>query len=165
MTKKPEDNNIRAVAVTPAAQLNLKRNKPAVEVKRKPEPPPVTAGSISDVMGFAFNPSREKIREVTVVDRVQGRLLPQLDIIDMMWQYIIEIATFRQDSNNYVAVYEKERPVEPNLISEFTYRTAQWQKSIGGTNLKSAVDITLADIENQSGEEEALGGGHGFEDD
>lgn len=127
------------------------------------KPPAVSAGAIDRVVDLAFNPSRDKIREVTVIDRVQGRLLPQLDIIDLMWQHIIEVAAYRQDAVEFVKAYKKSRPVPPNLIEEFTYRTAQWQKSIGGQNLKSAVDLALAETETR-GEEESPVGADGFRD-
>jgi len=56
----------------------------------------VSAGAIERIIDLAFNPSREKIREVTSVDRIQARLLPQLDIVDIMWEYTIEVAAYRQ---------------------------------------------------------------------
>lgn len=152
----------------PPIPLNLRRERP--EEPRRPraeakEPPAITAGPIDRVTDLIFNPSRDKIREVTVIDRIQGRLLPQLDIIDLMWQYIIEIATYRQDAVNYALVYGKDRPEPPNLHGEFTYRSAQWQKSVGGSNLKSGVDITLAEIETRSDEGGEPLGGHGFDED
>lgn len=142
----------------------LKRDRPK-QPEKKPEPPPVSAGPIDRVMEFAFNPSREKIREVTSIDRIQGRLLPQLDIIDLVWQYFIDIALYREDSRLWEETHPGYKaPVLPNLINEFTYRTAQWQKSIGGMNLKSAVDLALAEIETKSEQEEPFGG-HGFDED
>ena len=109
-------------------------------------------------MELAFNPTRKKIKEMTFISVEQGRLLPQLDIIDLMWQHIIEVATFRQDQDAYAMAYGRPRPIPPNLIEEFTYSSAQWQKSIGGTNLKSATDIALAEIETKG---EAEGDGLG----
>ena len=144
--------------------LQLKRNRPPVEAKSEPRPVPVSAGAIDRVVDLAFNPSRDKIREVTSVDRVQGRLLPQLDIVDVMWQHIIEIALFRQDAGEYEQEFKRGRPIPPNLINEFTYRTAQWQKSVGGANLKSAVDIALAEVETRIEEEGGLGGADAWKD-
>jgi len=149
--------------VLPPEKLRRSR-PPQQDVEPEPKPVPVSAGPVDRVVELAFNPSREKIREVTSIDRVQGRLLPQLDIIDLMWKHVIEIATFRQDATEYEKVYKRKRPVPPNLIDEFTYRTAQWQKSVQGMNLKSAIDLALAETETRAGEGEDLLSGHGFED-
>jgi len=131
----------------------IRRDKPKT-ITTKPEPlsPSVTAGTIDRVVDLAFNPSRDKIREMTSIDRMQGRLLPQLDIIDMVWQHVIEVAFFRQNVDEYKRLFERDEPIPPALIGEFTYRTAQWQKSIQGMNLKSAIDLALAEVETR-GEE------------
>lgn len=143
---------------------SLHRNKPREETKKPPEPPGVSQGPVDKVVEYAFNPTQEKIREVTVIDRIQGRLLPQLDVMNQTWQHFIEIATYRQDADLYFTLYGKEKPEPPNLMETFTYRTAQWQKSIGGKNMQSAVDIALAETEAKGGELEEPVSGHGFED-
>lgn len=135
------------------ARKNKGEGKPELGEK----PVPVSAGVTGRIVDYAFNPTRDKIREVTDIDRIQGHLLPQLDIVDVVWQYVIEVALFRQDTKEYERVFEKKRPIPPNLIDEFTYRTAQWQKSIQGANLKSAIDIALAETEARTGDEEGLG--------
>lgn len=134
------------------------KTKTGASFRVKATPPddgaqPVSAGVIDRVVDLAFNPSRDKIREVTVVDRLQGRLLPQLDVLDMTWQYIIEVAVYRQDPAEYEREFKRVHPIPPNLIEEFTYRTAQWQKSIQGSNLKSAVDLALAEVESRGAED------------
>lgn len=144
---KPTDNGKKP--------LNLKRKKTS-EAPTIEEPASVSAGPVDKVIELAFNPSREKIREMTIIDRTQGRLLPQLDIIDLMWQNSIEIAAYREDSATYLKTYHRNQPVPPNLINEFSYRTAQWQKSIAGKNLERATDIALAETEAKAGEDEDL---------
>ena len=116
------------------------------------KPTSVSAGAVEKVIDYAFNPSRDKIREVTVIDRIQGRLLPQLDLISLTWQHVIEIAAFRYDRIEYEKQHKRKYPIPPDLISEFTYRTAQWQKSVAGKNLERAIDIALAETETRSGE-------------
>lgn len=138
--------------------LDIKRTRAVVETNKSDGPTSVSAGPVDKVIELAFNPTREKIREVTIIDRNQGRLLPQLDLVDMMWQNCIEIAAFREDSKQYAVTYQKPAPVPPNLIDEFTYRTAQWQKSIAGKNLERATDIALAEMEAKAGDEEDLTG-------
>jgi len=124
-----------------------------------PEPPSVSAGPIDRVIELAFNPSREKIPEVTIIDRLQGRLLPQLTLIAQQWQYVLEVAHFRQDSSRYVSSFKKPVPIAPSLIAEYMYSLAQWQKSIGGKNLERATDIALAETETRSEEDTSGGGG------
>lgn len=136
--------------------LKLKR-KYQHEVKtevNKEEPEPVSAGPIIKFLDLVFNASDDKIREVTVIDRRQGRLLPQQDIINTTWGYLIEVAAYRKDNEEYKRIYEREYPVEPNLGKEFIKRTAQWQKSINGLNLGKAVDIALAEMETKIEEDE-----------
>lgn len=119
----------------------------------------VSAGPVDKVIELAFNPSREKIREVTVIDRIQGRLFPLLDVINLGRQYVLEIALYRQDEEEYKKNFKQSRPVSPNLLDELLFRTAQWQKSVAGKNLERAIDIALAETENKAGEEDSGYGG------
>jgi len=130
---------------------------------KRPDPPPpppsVSAGPVDRVIELAFNPSRDKIPEVTIIDRLQGRLLPQLTLIAQQWQYSIEIAYYRQDSSKYESLFHKSVPIPPNPIEEYMYSLAQWQKSIGGKNLERATDIALAETERQGDDEGGEGAG------
>lgn len=141
--------------------LDLKRKRPLVEEFEyvPPEPPAVSQGPVDKVIELAFNPSRDKIREVTIIDRIQGRLFPQLDMINGMFQYCLEVASFRQDHELYRKLYKRERPISPNPLEEFLYRTAQWQKSVAGKNLERATDIALAETETKSEDNEGLSSG------
>ena len=138
----------------------LKRVRPpkdeASEADR--EPPSISAGPVDKVIELAFNPTREKIREVTVIDRMQGRYFPQLDMINMMRHYLLEVAYYRQDSNNYARIFKKRIPVSPDALDEYLFRTAQWQKSVGGKNLERATDIALAETEAQGDNDGDIGG-------
>lgn len=133
---------------------NLKREKTEEEKKIDDTDQSVAAGPIDKVIDYAFNPTREKIREVTVIDRVQGRLFPQLDMLNTMRLYCMEVAFYRQDKDQYESIFKKKRPEPPDLIEELMYRTAQWQKSVGGKNLERAIDIALAETESRIQEEE-----------
>lgn len=133
----------------------LKRQKPVEEKGEEGEREvPVSAGAIDKVIDYAFNPTREKIREMTIIDRLQARLLPQLDLISLQWQYSIEIALYRQDSKEYEKLYNKKAPIPPDLLEVYSYRLAQWQKSREGKNLDRAIDLALAETEAKAGEEE-----------
>ena len=117
-----------------------------VEETESQEPIPVSS-PIDKVIDLAFNPSRDKIREVTIIDRIQGRLFPLLDMINTGREFILEIALYRQDKGAYKAKYNREKPISPNLLEEYIHRTAQWQKSVAGKNLERATDIALAETE------------------
>ncbi len=145
--------------------VELRRNKPIDSGKKQDEAPiSVSQGPVKGVAEYILNPTRDKIREVTVVSEWQGRLLPPLDVFDMMWHYVIEIAAYRQDSVAYKAVFKKDRPIPPNPIDEFTYRTAQWQKSVRGKGLQGGMDLSLAEMESKNQGDEPIGGG-GFGED
>jgi len=126
---------------------------PKEEVEDK-KPISISAGPVDKVIELAFNPSRDKIREVTVVDRMQGRLFPQIDMINMLLHYCIEIAEYRQNKELYQQKYGRDRPIPPDAMDEFLFRTAQWQKSIAGRNLDRAIDIALAETEAKAEMEE-----------
>jgi len=133
----------------------VKRTKPVEEKREETEQEAkVSAGAIDKVIDYAFNPSREKIREMTIIDRLQARLLPQLDLISLQWQYTIEIGLYRQDSTEYERLFNKKQPTPPDLLEVYMYRVAQWQKSREGKNLDRAIDLALAETEARIGEEE-----------
>ena len=128
--------------------VNAKRPPAALPPDPPPDPESVTAGPVEKLLDMVFNASDDKLKEVTIIDRLQGRLLPQLDLINDMWQNCIEIAAYRQDSIQYKVDYHRTYPIPPNLIQRFLKVTAQWQKSVGGENLKKAMDVVLAEVES-----------------
>jgi hypothetical protein len=152
----------------PVADKDAKREKlSSINVKRttivkqapkdEPSPPPVSAGPLDRVLDFTYNASREKSREVTIISPTQGRILPVLDVINTAWEYILEVAQYRQDKEAYQILYNRDRPILPNLIEDFMYRTSQWQKSVSGTNLKSLNDLALAEMETKTEGDEGAG--------
>jgi hypothetical protein len=66
---------------------------------------------------------------------------------------------FRQSATGYRKAFDQTQPVPPNLLDDFLYRTAQWQKSVQGTNLTKITDIALAETETRVGDEENQYGG------
>lgn len=145
------------------SKVNVRRARDiGREEKQSEKPPPVSAGPIDKVIDYLFNPSEDKLREVTSVDRLQGRLLPQLDVLNMMWAYVIEIAFYRQDADEYQEIFDKEVPIPPNPVNEFIRRTAQWQRSVQAMNLKAGLDIALAEAESRMSEGEEPLVGHEF---
>ena len=132
---------------------NLKR-----KAKEEPEELDGKVADITSVLGkvvdYLYDADDERFREVTIIDRLQARLLPQLDIQDDSWQYVMEIAAYRKDSVAYETVYGRPQPIHPNLIGIFKKRTAQWAKSRDGKGIERAVDIALAETETRDREEE-----------
>lgn len=133
----------------------LRRKNPPVEKRKsKEEATPVSAGAVGKIADYIYNPTREKMREVTIIDRMQGRLFPQLDMVNTGRAYCLEIAAYRQDPEAYEETFDKERPQPPDLIDEFLYRTAQWQRSVGGKSLERGNDVLLAEVETRVDEDE-----------
>lgn len=115
----------------------------------------VSAGPIDRVIELAFNPTREKIREVTIIDRMQGRLFPIMDTSDSLFLECIKIATYRQSPALYKKVFLDDVPAPVmDILGELMYRTAQWQKSVAGKNLERATDIALAETETRGPDED-----------
>lgn len=114
----------------------------------------VSAGPVEKIVEYVFNPTRDKIREVTIIDRMQGRLFPIIDMINGDRQYLLEIAAYREDKTAFREVYGRDKPLPPNSLDDLLYRTAQWQKSVGGINLNRATEIALTEVEAKAMEDE-----------
>jgi len=136
------------------------------EEKKSEEQAPasVSAGIVERALDLAFNPTREKMPEVTVINPMQGRLFPMLNLVGLGLRGCLEKAQFRENKEVYEQIYEKPKPVLPDYIDEYLYRTAQWQKSIEGRNLTKITDIALAEVETKAGEEEFPSGGDAYEE-
>ena len=147
----------------PAASVidraKLRRKKDDTPVNTEPEDVRVTSGPVDKAIDLAFNPTRDKLREVTIIDRVQGRLFPLLDTINVLWTDVLEVAEYRLNPDAYRKAHPlKPKPMAPNLIDEFMFRTAQWQKSVQGTNLTKITDIALAETETRANDDGGIGG-------
>lgn len=126
-----------------------RRNRPTQE-EYPVEDYKVSAGAVDRVLDHVINPSRDAIRGVTVIDRLQGRLFPLLDIVNTGRAYCLEIAEYRTGKGEYRRKYRRERPVIPNLVDEYLFRSAQWLKSVGGKSYDKAMDIVMAEVETQA---------------
>ena len=144
---------------------DLKRNKANVEPLKEEKPAPVNQGAIDKITDYMFNPSKDKIREVTNIDRLQSRWLPQLDVNNEMWGYMLEVAAYNTDYDSYKEEYDQEYPEPPNVYDTFLYRTAQWQKSVAAMNLKAGMELALAEKEREMDENNEPDWGRGINDD
>lgn len=144
----------------------FKRSSKQKQDDEEKQPPPVSKGTAGKVLDIIYNATPEKEREVTVIDRIQGRLLPQLDLVNAIWEYVIALAEYREGSrgkyqivDGELVIPEAKTPEKVNLITDYIHRLAQWQKSVGGASQKGALDLALAEIESQREDEgETLGG-------
>lgn len=154
---------------------NLNLRRPGQEAKEEAEKAAaraaqresesVSAGAIDRVIDLAFNPSRDKLREVTIIDRMQGRTFPLMDTMNAMFLECVKIAVYRQSPELYVTVFEEECPSPVfDATGELLHRTAQWQKSVAGKNLERATDIALAETEKAEEPEDQYTSGRGYED-
>ena len=138
----------------------LRRKKPDTqEDEEKEKVTSVSAGPVEKAMELAFNPSDEMLPSVTVIDKFQGRLFPLIDLINIMWDDVLQVAHYRQDKDEYRRLFKRSKPVSANWLWELLHSTAKWQKSIGGTNLTKITDIALAETESRAGDEgDGMGG-------
>ena len=121
----------------------------------------ITSGNVAgQIASLALNPSREKIKEFTYINRFQATLFPLLDTIIAGRKYLLEIALYLQNPIEYKKTMKQQKlpqePVLPNLAEELLYSTAQWQKSIAGKNLERGLDLATAEIESKAGEDDEL---------
>jgi len=137
------------MAIDEAKVKKTRRAEKAEEDIRKDEAPAVSAGRIDKLLDLLYNPSRDAIRGVTIIDRLQGRLFPQLDMVSLGRRYVLEIAAYRQNKEIYKKVFKQDRPVPPDLIDELQYRTAQWGRSVAGKSFERGIDISLAEMEGK----------------
>jgi hypothetical protein len=150
------------VIVKPADNVKFKRAKAEDDDILKTPDAPVSQGAVDKALDLAFNPTREKLREVTIIDKTQARLFPILDVINMLWSGAIEVALYRENKELYAKMFKKFGRIKPSEITipgdELLFRTAQWQKSTGGANLTKITDIALAETETRSNDDADLSG-------
>ena len=110
------------------SRLKRSRDEP-VDEEPKPAPLRVSSAAIDKALDLAFAPSREMLPSVTVIDKFQGRLFPLIDLINLVWDDVLQVASYRQDKDEYKRVFKRARPVSENWLGELLHRTALWQKS------------------------------------
>ncbi len=152
----------RALPFDPALAARRRVQKEdRLKASRASEPPSVSSPIGKSVVDLAYNPSNDKLREFTIIDSTQARLLPLLDTVNHMFQYVLEVAQYRYDPQAYRQIFAedgKEYPEQPDCIEHLIHRTAQWQKSRGGKNLEGITQLAVTEKENEAQE---AGGGFG----
>jgi len=154
----------------------LEKLKSALEQRRKnrqqdddvdaaPLPPPVSLGPAGAIVDALINTAPEKLLELTDFDRNQVSLVPQVVVIDDMWDYIEQVLSYRTDSGHYNKVSKRKFPEIPDTSGKFVHVLAQCRRSLGGKMKKALEDMALAELETKSMDDGMGGiGGHDFED-
>jgi len=135
------------------------------EVDVAPPPPPVSLGPAGAIVDALINTAPEKLLELTDFDRNQVSLVPQVVVIDDMWDYIEQVLSYRTDSGHYNKVFKHRFPEIPDTSGKFVHVLAQCRRSLGGKMKKALEDMALAELETKSMDDGTGGvGGHDFED-
>jgi len=135
------------------------------EVDIAPLPPPVSLGPAGAIVDALINTSPEKLLELTDFDRNQVTLIPQVVVIDDMWDYIEQVLFYRDNKDHYHKTYKRKLPEIPDTSGKFVHVLAQCRRSLGGKMKKALEDMALAELETRSMDDGMGGiGGHDFED-
>jgi len=136
-----------------------------VEVDAPPKPPPVSLGAVDSIVDALINTSPEKLLELTDFDRNQVTLVPQVVVIDDMWDYVEQVASYRTDKEHYFKLFKRRYPEVPATSRKFVHVLAQTRRSLGGKMKKALEDMALAELETRT-PDDGVGGvdGRGFAD-
>jgi len=160
----------------PEQAAGLEKLKSALEQRRKSRqqdddidvalpPPPVSLGPAGAIVDALINTAPEKLLELTDFDRNQVSLVPQVVVIDDMWDYIEQVLSYRTDSGHYNKTFKRKFPEIPDTSGKFVHVLAQCRRSLGGKMKKALEDMALAELETKSMDDGMRGiGGHDFED-
>jgi len=164
----------KATAMVPVGQASMEQFKSALEQRRKikqqdskedrpPPPPPVSLGPAGAIVDALINTSPEKLLELTDFDRNQVSLVPQVVVIDDMWDYIEQVLAYRTDRERFSEVTKRRYPEIPDTSGKFVHVLAQTRRSLGGKMKKALEDMALAELETKSLDEGGVSG-RDFED-
>jgi len=153
-----------AVAPTKPKVEEIDKLKANLELRRKhkqmdepefapPRPPPVSLGPVGAIVDALINTAPEKMLELTDFDRNQVSLIPQVVVVDDMWDYLEQVTLFRSDSNYYAKMYKKKFPETPDTTGKFVLLLAKCRRSLGGKTQKALEDLALADLETRANDE------------
>ena len=174
-SKKDSMVKAKAVAKTDDTDAKLNNLKSALEQRRrsmqqedtvdKPvPPPPVSLGPAGAIVDALINTSPEKLLELTDFDRNQVTLIPQVVVIDDMWDYLEQVLLYRDDKEYYTRTFKRKYPEVPDTSGKFVHVLAQTRRSLGGKMKKALEDMALAELETRSNDDMGGIGGHDFED-
>ena len=178
MTIKKEAKGAKeksVVRVVPEQDNGLDKLKSALEQRRKNRqqddaedkpapPPPVSLGPAGAIVDALINTAPEKLLELTDFDRNQVSLVPQVVVIDDMWDYIEQVLSYRTDKDHYSKSFKRKYPETPDTSGKFVHVLAQCRRSLGGKMKKALEDMALAELETRANDDMGGVGGRDFED-
>lgn len=126
--------------------------------------PPVSLGPAGAIVDALINTAPEKLLELTDFDRNQVSLVPQVVVIDDMWDYIEQVLDYRTDNEQYFKTYKRKYPDIPDTSGRFVHVLAQTRRSLGGKMKKALEDMALAELETRANDDMGGIGNHEFED-
>lgn len=144
-----KDKELEKRVAAKAEEREAQRKVEAKE-KAKEKEASVAAGPVDKIVDVLVNPAPHKILEFTDLDRNQVVLIPQLAIIDDVWEYCTEVAMYHENPAEYQEEYKKVCPSLGNPIKRFIFLIAQCRRSLGGKTQKALEDLALADLEARS---------------
>ena len=173
--KEAVRETVKVVKSEPAEDTGLDKLKSVLEQRRKSReqddpvdkpvaPPPVSLGPAGAIVDALINTSPEKLLELTDFDRNQVSLVPQVVVIDDMWDYMEQVMAYRMDKEHYLKTFKRKYPEVPATSRKFVHVLAQTRRSLGGKMKKALEDMALAELETKSMDDGAGIGGHDFED-
>ena len=134
------------------------------DIEVEPPPPQVSLGPAGAIVDALINTAPEKLLELTDFDRNQVALVPQVVVIDDMWDYVEQVMEYRTDKDHYFKTFERRYPKIPDTSGRFVHVLAQTRRSLGGKMKKALEDMALAELETRANDEMGGVGGHDFED-
>lgn len=142
-----------------------RKSRQQEELVSKDDEHKVSLGPVGAIVDALINTAPEKLLELTDLDRNQVTLIPQVVVIDDMWDYLEQAMLYREDSNLYFKMYNRRTPETPDTTGRYINLLAQCRRSLGGKTQKALEDLALADLETRANEDGLGGvGGHDFED-
>lgn len=144
-------------------QRRKSRQQDDAEDKPLP-PPPVSLGPAGAIVDALINTAPEKLLELTDFDRNQVSLVPQVVVIDDMWDYVEQVLEYRTDKDQYFKANKRRYPEIPDTSGKFVHVLAQTRRSLGGKMKKALEDMALAELETRANDDIGGIGGHDFED-
>ena len=143
-----------------------RQSKQLEDTEDRPVPsPPVSLGPAGAIVDALINTSPEKLLELTDFDRNQVSLVPQVVVIDDMWDYVEQVLSYRTDSSQYSKHHQGDKfPKIPDTSGKFVHVLAQCRRSLGGKMKKALEDMALAELETKADNDMGGVGGHDFEE-
>jgi len=164
-TIKNSSNQDTGLDKLKSALEQRRRSKESDDTIDVPTPsPPVSLGPAGAIVDALINTSPEKLLELTDFDRNQVSLVPQVVVMDDMWDYIEQVLSYRTDNVHYSKTYKHKLPEVPDTSGRFVHVLAQCRRSLGGKMKKALEDMALAELETKANDDIGGVGGHDFED-